>query len=251
MRYHYIKYVKQDLFGALSLKGDMSSPTAWIGMAQELADFRAEIAWDDDVRVIILAGQEDHGFELELCCEPTAGDTEFRSVAHEIAEIEKPVIASIEGHALGWGLELVLSSDLRIASDSSRFGFPQITLGSLPWEGGTQRLPRSISRAKALEMILTGESIDAAEACRIGLINKRVPVQEVTPVTLALARDMASKGPLALRYAKEAIHKGMDMTLVQGLRLEADLYCLLQTTLDRTEGIQAYLQKKGPVFKGE
>jgi len=226
-------------------------PTAWTGTAKELSDLRSEIAWDDDLRVLLFKGYEDRGFDLEPPQDPAEGEIAFYSITHEIAEFEKPVVSPIGGHALGWGLELALTADIRIASETSRLGLPQITLGQLPWEGGTQRLPRAIGRAKALEMVLTGESIDAAEAYRIGLVHRVLPASEVTQEAMTLAQAMASKGPLALRYAKEAVNKGMDMTLLQGLRLEADLYCILQTTADRTEGIRAYQQKKTPVFKGK
>jgi enoyl-CoA hydratase/carnithine racemase len=251
MSYHYINCERQDSVGMLSLRDRGGGPTAWVGTAKELSDFREEIAGNGDVKVIILKGHENRGFDIELYADPTEAHAGFCSVTREIAELEKPVIASIGGHALGWGLELALSSDLRIASERSLFGLPQITSGRIPWEGGTQRLPRSIGLAKALEMVLTGEPIDAPEAYRIGLVHRIVPTREVIPVTLALAQSMASKGPVALRYAKEAVYKGMDMTLDQGLRLEWDLYPLLQTTADRTEGIEAHRQKKAPFFTGK
>jgi enoyl-CoA hydratase/carnithine racemase len=156
----------------------------------------------------------------------------------------------IGGDAIGLGLELALACDIRIAADTAHFGFPHIKEGLIPWDGGTQRLSRVVGQAKAMEMILTGEVIDAEEAYRIGLLSKVVPAEELMPVTIDMAREMASKGPIALRYAKEAIQKGMDLTLEQGLRLEADLYFLLHTTKDRTEGITAFREKRTPEFEG-
>jgi enoyl-CoA hydratase len=128
---------------------------------------------------------------------------------------------------------------------------PHIRLGLIPWDGGTQRLSRLVGRGKALEMILTGEMIDAQEADRIGLVSKIIPSGELIATATNMAREMASKGSIALRYVKEAVYKGMDLTIEQGLRLEADLYFLLHTTKDRAEGIQAFREKKTPKFEGK
>ena len=147
----------------------------------------------------------------------------------------------------GWNC---LACDIRIATNISHFGLLHIEKGLIPWDGGTQRLSRVIGQAKAMEMILTGELIDTQEAYRIGLVNKVVSSEDLMKVAADMAREMASKGPIALRYAKEAIRKGMDLTLEQGLRLEADLYFLLHTTKDRTEGIRAFQEKRSPQFEG-
>jgi enoyl-CoA hydratase/carnithine racemase len=145
---------------------------------------------------------------------------------------------------------MALACDVRIASETSKFGLPQIRAGLVPWDGGTQRLSRTVGKAKALEMILTGELIDAREANRIGLVSRIVPADKVTTTVMELAKDMASKSSVSLEYCKEAIVKGMDLTLEQGLRLEADLYFLMHTTHDRKEGIKAFQEKRKPKFKG-
>ena len=168
-----------------------------------------------------------------------------------VAGIEKPVIAAINGDALGQGLELALACDIRIASQKAHFGFPDVALGLIPSDGGTQRLPRIIGRGKALELILTAEIINAAEALEIGLVTKVVPAESLIAEVDALAKAIAGKAPISLRYIKEAINKGLDLTMEQGLRLEADLYFLLHTTGDRTEGIKAFQQKRPPEFKGQ
>ncbi len=172
------------------------------------------------------------------------------SFAEPIAELDKPVIAAIDGDATGLGLELSLPCDIRFASEKSRFGFPHIKEGHIPWDGGTQRLSRLIGRGKALEMILTGDMIDAQEAFRIGLVNRVVSEEDLIELAMDMAREMALKSPIAMRYAKESIDKGAELTLEQGLRLEADLYFMLHTTRDRTEGIRAFREKRSPHFKG-
>ena len=173
------------------------------------------------------------------------------SVSEPIARIDRPVIAAIQGDAIGQGLEMALACDLRIAAETSRFGLPQIKAGLIPWDGGTQRLARLVGRGKALEMILTGETIDAREAYRVGLVNKVVPSQELMSTVMSMAREMATKGSIALRYTKEAVYQGMDLILEQGLRLEADLYLLIHTTKGRTEGIKAFREKRVPKFEGK
>ena len=173
------------------------------------------------------------------------------SVARTVASIEQPVIAAINGDALGQGLELALSCDIRLASHQARFSFPQVALGLMPTDGGTQRLPRIVGKGKAMELILAAQTISAEEAFEIGLVNKIVEQEKLAVEAEALARTLADKAPIALKYIKEAVNKGLDLTLEQGLRLEADLYFLLHTTTDRTEGIEAFLRKRPPRFKGQ
>jgi enoyl-CoA hydratase/carnithine racemase len=182
------------------------------------------------------------------------GDAELSqkyNAAACIAGIEKPVIAAINGDALGEGLELALACDIRIAAQKARFGFPEVASGLIPSDGGTQRLPRIIGKGKALEFILTAETFDAADALETGLVTKVVPGESLAAEVETLAKAIAGKAPVSLRYIKEAINKGLDLTMEQGLRLEADLYFLLHTTGDRTEGIKAFQQKRPPEFKGQ
>ena len=211
-------------------------------LAQEMAEICADVNQDDNIYVILLTGAGD-----KFCC----GSETKSNAAASVAGIEKPVVAAINGDAIGDGLELALSCDIRIAADTARFGLPQLESGTIPSDGGTQRLPRLIGKGKALELILTAETINAAEALDIGLVSKVVPVNELAAEAETLVRGIATKAPISLRYVKEAVNKGMDMTIDQGLRLEADLYLLLHTTTDRTEGITAFLEKRTPEFKGE
>jgi enoyl-CoA hydratase/carnithine racemase len=226
-------------------------------LSDELTELCAEITWDEEVRVVVLAGSGESSFSLGTGLNKTVsgideeGEMKFFPVAEPIAKIDRPVIAAIQGDALGQGLEMALACDIRFAAETSRFGLPQIHAGLIPWNGGTQRLTRLVGRGKALEMILTGETIDAREAYRIGLVNKLVPPKELMSTVMGMAREMASKGSIALRYTKEAVYQGMDLTLDQGLRLEADLYLLIHTTKDRTEGIKAFREKRVPKFEGK
>lgn len=222
----------------------------------ELTEVCSEITRDENTRVIILTGARENSFSIGTHVIGMVSkikeeqNIKLWSIAELIAKIDQPVIAAVNGDAFAHGLELVLACDLRICSQNARFAMPQVAQAKIPWGGGTQRLPLLVGKGKALELILTGETIDAQEAFRIGLVSKVVSSDELMVVAMDMAREMASKGPIALRYAKEAIHKGMDLTLEQGLGLEADLYLLIHTTKDRAEGIQAFREKRTPKFEG-
>ena len=211
--------------------------------AQTLQEICAGVNGNEDIYMVVLIGSGE-GF-----CKGGVAGTEGAAAA--IAAIDRPVIAAVNGKASGMGLELALAADIRIAAENALFGMPQVKEGRIPVGGGTQRLPRIVGRGKALEMLLTADTLTAAQALEIGLVSKVVPAAELMIETQKLAETVASKGPLALRYLKEAIIKGMDMTLEQGLRLEADLYFLLHTTSDRTEGIKSYLEKRTPKYEGK
>lgn len=202
----------------------------------ELAELCDRITWDEEARVVLLRFGElrDQGPKL---VEP-------------VAKLKQPVIAALQGDALGLGLELALACDIRIATENARFGLPQVREGRIPSNGGTQRLPRLVGQGKAIEMILTGEAIDAAEASRIGLVNRVVKPESLMNSAMELAQEMANKSPLSLSYAKEALYGGRDVTLDQGLQMEMDLYLLLFSTADRAEGITAFREKRNPDFRG-
>ena len=256
MLYQTLNYQKKENVGTTSIIGPLDNPVKLARLSNELTVLCGEIAWDEEVRVVIVAGAGEISFPTAKGSSGVVSKAkkeqtlQFSSIAEPIAKLDKPVIAAIKGNVIGQGLELALACDMRIAEETSRFGLLHIRAGFIPWDGGTQRLSRLVGRGKALEMILTGEIIDVQEAYQIGLVNKIVPPRELMATVMNLAREMACKGSIALRYAKEAIYKGMDLTLEQGLRLEADLYLLLHTTKDRTEGIQAFREKKTPKFEG-
>jgi enoyl-CoA hydratase len=239
-----VVFTKKDHVGYITLNGNANRPET----ARALEEACSRIKDDESVYVIILTDSGKNDVEFN---DGERGEIPSSGPAAAVAAIDRPVIAVIHGDAIGVWLEIVLSADIRIAVDKARFGLPQVAGGRLPMDGGTQRLPRIIRRGKALEMLLTAESISAAEALEIGLVSKVVPAGELAGEAQKLAETIAAKGPFALRYLKEAIIKGMDMTLEQGLRLEADLYFLLHTTADRTEGIKSYLEKRKPEYKGK
>jgi enoyl-CoA hydratase/carnithine racemase len=242
-----IIYAKKDHIASITLNRPGDGNAVNWQLAQEMADVCGQIEADDDIRVVILTGsggvfcRGSETLEAGARC----------GVAAVVAGIDRPVIVAVNGDALGQGLELALAGDIRLAREGARFALPQVTAGAIPYDGGTQRLPRLIGRGKALELILTGEAIDAAEAQRLGLVSRVVSADSLAAEAESLAGTLAAGAPVALRYIKEAVAKGLDLTLEQGLRLEADLYFLIHTTADRTEGINAFLQKRTPGFKGE
>jgi enoyl-CoA hydratase len=256
MIYKSIVYQKKDYVAIIDLVGIKNDMMELVQLCDELAEVSLRITLEKGIRVVILNGGIENSFSIEPGLIHTDSEfdygkrSKFWSLADPIVKIEQPVIATINGDAFGQGFELGLACDLRICSENSQFSMTQVTSGVIPGDGGTQRLSRLVGKGKALEMILTGEVIDAEEALRIGLVHKVVPKKDLAEVALKTAQEMASKGPIALRYIKEAIYKGTDMTLEQGLRLEADLYLLMHTSKDRSEGIQAFREKRTPKFEG-
>lgn len=232
----------------LTIKGTGRDNTVHDGLAAELETVCGGINLDTDARAVIISGPEGKPF-----CKTadTSKKKPSPSLAGPVAGLCCPVIAALNGNLSGRALELALACDIRVASRKARFSFPGITKGTIPTDGGTQRLPRLVGKAKALELLLTGEAVDAAEALRIGLVNRLVKKADLYTVVLEMGKEMAAKATLSLQYCKEAVLKGLDMTLEQGLRLEGDLYYLLHTTEDRTEGIIAFREKRNPVFKGK
>ncbi len=219
-------------------------------LAERFADVCADIEMDDEARVVVFADRAE-GEPTDQGSAKTDEEGLPPSFADSIDRIDRPTIACINGNAIGAGLELTMACDVRIAAQASRFGLPQIKNGDIPRDGGTQRLARLVGLGKALEMILTGELIDAEEAVRCGLVSRLMPKGQVMGTVLALAEELASKAPVAVRFIREAIYKGMDLTLDQGLRMELDLYLLLFTTRDRIEGVNAFKEKRKPSFEGK
>lgn len=254
MRYETILYQKKDRIGGLTLNRPKANNAINIRLAEELIDVCSEVCRDEDISVLTITGAGEAfcmGTDWSGSSPLEAAQSKLWPVATAVAKLDCPVIAAINGDAMGEGLELALACDIRIAARTARLGLPQIISGLIPRDGGTQRLPRLVGKAKTMEMILLGESISVDEAHRVGLVNKVVTPDELSVVVADIAQGIASRAPVALRYAKEAVNKGLDLALEQGLRLEADLYLLLHTTKDRTEGIQAFRRRRQPKFRGE
>ena len=247
-------YEKKESLATISFEREDARNFIDTQSLSELEAILAKINADSSINVVLVAGEGmfSSKIDLERVWVYEDGQKFLRrfSATSSLSSLDRPTIAAIEDEAIGQGLELALACDIRLCTETARFAMDHITHGDIPWDGGTQKLSRLVGKARAMEMILTGKIIDAHEAQRIGLVSKVVSAQELMPLTLNMAQAIASKGPIALRYAKEAICKGMDLSLDEGLRLEGDLYFLLHTTKDRTEGIRAFQEKRKPNFEG-
>ena len=229
-------------------------------MASELRDACERIRQDAEVWVALLdaegaafcVGTDPAALADLAALDAGALPSALRSlrVAEAVAAVEKPVVAALSGDALDQGLELALACDVRIAASDARFAITQLSRGLLPWDGGTQRLPRVVGRAAATEMLLTGETLDAQRAVEAGLVGETVAPDRVAERANEIAATIAANGPIATRYTKELVLDGLDMTLGQGLRLEGDLNFILQSTADRAEGIASFLERRPPTYRG-
>ena len=248
-----IEFQKEGTIAAIVFKPDSLERQDPFLINSRFGEICAEISADPKIQVAVITGLAENTFgsgALENYRQTFDGGIHIPSVVEHTAGMQIPVIIGMHGYIAGLGLELALACDIRMATPESQFAFPQVSMGFIPFEGGTQRLPRIVGMAKALEIILTGEKIDAETAYRIGLVNRIVNSDELSAAIMTLAQEMSASSAISLMYAKEAITEGMELTLEQGLRLEADLYFLMHTTRDRQEGIQAFREKRKPKFKG-
>ncbi len=225
---------------------------------EEGAALLAELQSDTSVGVVVFTGAGDKAFIAGADIAEFAGRTSMmqrdvmmmRSLFTAIDTFPKPIIAMINGYCLGGGCELALACDIRIASETASFGQPEINLGIIPGGGGTQRLTRLVGEGKAMEMILTGEIIDAKTAYSIGLVNHVFPADQLQVKTMEIAQRIAEKSPVALQLAKESVKLASRSNLDEGLRREVDLFALCFSTEDKDEGVSAFLEKRKPAFKG-
>ena len=225
--------------------------------ADEMSAALKEIRAAEEVGVVVITGGGERVFVSGADIKDLKSRT-YRSglegcnnaLFEAIENLDRPVVAAINGHALGGGLELALACDIRVAVDSARFGFPEVGLGIMPGAGGTQRLPRVVGLGRAKEMILTGELIDAAEAHRIGLVNRVVPRAAFAAAVQALADTLLTRGPMALRLAKLALNMAGNAPAAAGFQFEILAQSVLFETEDKSEGIDAFLEKRAPEFKG-
>jgi enoyl-CoA hydratase/carnithine racemase len=231
--------------------------------AQTFDDLRRAVLacrHDADVRAVIVTGAGDKAFVAgadinELTVQtPDEGRARALSGQHVLNLIEnlgKPVIAAINGYALGGGCELAMACTVRVAADTAKLGQPEINLGIIPGYAGTQRLSRLVGAGRALELLLTGDQISAAEAYRIGLVNRVVAPGDLMAEARKMARTLASKAPVAVRYIMDAVHKGLEMPFPDAQVFEATLFGLVSATDDMREGTRAFLEKRKPEFKGK
>ncbi|HEX6322201.1 MAG TPA: enoyl-CoA hydratase-related protein [Vicinamibacterales bacterium] len=226
---------------------------------EELASVMNELGADEDVRAIVLTGAGEKSFVAgadinELAVQTPVGGREHaqrgQRVLNAIEQLGKPVVAAVNGFAFGGGCELAMACTVRVAADTAKLGQPEINLGLIPGYAGTQRLTRLVGRGVALEILLTGDPLTAAEAHRIGLVNRVVPAAELMAEAKKLAHQLASKAPVAARYIIDAVHRGADMPLAEAQIYETTLFGLVSTTEDMREGTKAFLEKRKAEFKG-
>lgn len=260
MAYETLLYKKREGIGYLTVNRPDKLNALNRQVMDELHDCFQAMQNDAEVRVVILTGAGEKAFVAgadvgELAALTPLEGQELSRRGHQvldlIEDLGKPVIAAVNGYALGGGCELALACTLRIAAENTRFGQPEVKLGVIPGYAGTQRLPRLVGKGRALEMILSGEPVNAQEAYRIGLVNQVVPAAELMSAAEAWARKILANAPLAVKFTLEAVNQGLNMTREQGQALEAALFALCCTTTDMKEGTRAFLEKRPAKFVGK
>jgi enoyl-CoA hydratase len=258
--YENLKFDKKDHIAYVTIARPKVLNALNAATMEELRCVFTAIQDDPDVRVVILTGEGEKSFvagadinELAVKDPITAKEYTHRgqAVLDLIENLGKPVIACINGFALGGGCELSMACTMRLASENAKLGQPEVKLGIIPGYGGSQRLPRLVGKGLAFQVLLTGDMISAQEAHRIGLVNEVVPAGELIPRAEAIARKIIANAPLAIQFCMEAVHKGMDMTLADGLYLEATLFGICCATEDKKEGTTAFLEKRAANFQGK
>jgi len=258
--YNTLIYEKKDFIGILTVNRPDKMNALSTELMTELKQALDEIEEDKDLRVLVITGAGDKAFvagaDINELVDRDAligrRVSRFRQELFSCVEnLPVPVIAAVNGYALGGGLELALACNIRVAAKEAKFGAPEVKLGIIPGDGGTQRLPRLIGLGRAMEMVITGDFVDAEEAYRIGLVNRVVPGEELMEAVMGLAKKIASRPPLAVKYAKEAVNRSQEGDAASGYALESYLHALTCTTEDKKEGVTAFLEKRKGEFKGK
>ncbi len=260
MNFENIVFEKKNGIGYVTVNRPKALNALNMATMEELRATFTDIRNDSGVRAAILTGAGEKAFVAgadinELAQQDAVSGKVFaqrgQSVLNLIENLGKPVIACINGFALGGGCELALACTMRLASENAKLGQPEVKLGIVPGYGGSQRLPRLVGKGMAMQLVLTGEMISAQEALRIGLVNEVVPAEELIGRAEAIAAKIAANAPLAVQYAMEAVNKGMEMALAEGLFLEATLFGVCCSTSDKQEGTSAFLEKRAAQFQGK
>jgi enoyl-CoA hydratase len=260
MEFKYIIYEKSEGIATITL----NRPEALNAWSQELAqEFRNAIEdtqKDENVKAVIITGAGEKAFSAGADIKAMKGMTALKAralsqmgyeICNIIESLEKPVIAAINGYALGGGMEVSMACDFRIASEKARMGQTEINIGLIPGWGGTQRLPRLVGKARAKELVYTGKIIDANTAFLLGLVNKVVSAEELMKVAKEFAKELADKAPVALKVAKSLIERGTDIDLKSALALEREGFGVVASSEDLQEGVSAFIEKRKPNWKGK
>lgn len=260
MEFKFIVYEKSEGIATITLNRPEALNAFSKEVVSELLQALEDIRSDESVRVVILTGAGEKAFSAGADIKAMIGMNSLKArelslmgekLCLALENLEKPVIAALNGYALGGGLEVAMSCDLRIASENSRMGQTEINIGLIPGWGGTQRLTRLVGRTKAKEMVFTGKMIDAKTAEQLGIVNMAVPADKFRETVRQFALDLASKAPVALRVAKALIDKGAEIGLDSALALEREGFGVVASTEDLQEGVKAFTEKRKPVFKGK
>ena len=260
MAYKYLLLEKEDGIGILYINRPEAMNALNTGVLEEIIQAADEISRDDEIQVLIITGAGDKSFVAGADIKEMHGLTAVegrkfgyigQAAFRAIEKLEKPVIAAVNGFALGGGCELAMAADIRLASDKAKFGQPEVGLGITPGFGGTQRLPRLVGEGRAMELILTANTINVEEAYRIGLVNHIYPAENLLDEARKMARKIMSNAPLAVKYSKSAINKGLQTDIDTGMAIEADLFGICFATEDQKAGMGAFLNKEKASFKAK
>lgn len=260
MSYQYLTYEKSEGIAIITLNRP-EALNAWSKeLTQEFLNAMEDARKDENVKVVVITGAGEKAFSAGADIKAMKGMTALKArelsnmgykICNAIESIEKPVIAAINGYALGGGMEVSMACDFRIASDKARMGQTEINIGLIPGWGGTQRLTRLVGRACAKELVYTGKIIDADTAFQLGLLNKVVPAEELQKTVKEFAHELAGKAPVAMKVAKALIDKGADIDLESALALEREGFGVVASSEDLQEGVLAFTEKRKPMWKGK